>query len=66
MELNPAASRQDVKILRVAGVSGVVTNVDVDVVSNHLDASHTGVAAHCAAVCVGVQALTVPLQSLGL
>ena len=57
--------QEDVKILRVVGVKGVVTKVGV-VVLNHFDDSHVGVESHCAAVCVGAHARTVPSQPLGL
>jgi hypothetical protein len=55
----------EVNILRVAGVSGVVTKVG-EVVLNQRDASHNGVSSHCPKLCNVEQLRKVPNQSCGL
>lgn len=53
------------KILRVAAVNGVVTEVGV-VVLNHLEASHVGVVITLRSGLAGVHARTEPSQPFGL
>ena len=58
-------ARYEVKIFLVLGVSLLAAGTEFVALSSQCDASHVGVALHWAAVWVGEQDRTLPVQSLG-